>query len=69
MRPSTILRAGFLGLSVAEVATPGLAQTGAPAGSDEDRSLPAVYPAYLAPGAVIYLPTWHRHHTSGLVAS
>lgn len=53
MRPSTILRAGFLGLSVAAVATPGLAQTGAPPGSDEDRSLPAVYPGYLAPGAVI----------------
>jgi hypothetical protein len=53
MRPSTILRAGFLGLSVAAVATPGLAQTGAPAGSDEDRSPPAAYPGYLAPGAVI----------------
>ena len=45
MRSSTILRAGFLALSVA--ATPSLAQTGAPAGD---------YPGDLAPGAAAVLP-------------
>lgn len=56
MKPtSTIMRAGFLGLSVAALAMPSLAQTGAPAGSGEDRSPAAAdnYPGNLAPGAVM----------------
>ena len=52
MRSSTIVRAGFLALSVATLAPPSLAQTGAPA----DSSNPATgrdFPAYLAPGALV----------------
>ena len=52
MRSSTIVRAGFLALSVATLTPPSLAQTGAPA----DSSNPATgrdFPAYLAPGALV----------------
>ena len=48
----TIVHAGFLTLSVAALAPPSLAQTGAPA----DSSNPATgrdFPAYLAPGALV----------------
>jgi hypothetical protein len=50
----TIVHAGFLTLSVAALAPPSLAQTGAPAGSGWDPN-PATgdYPGYLAPGAVV----------------
>ena len=52
---STIIRVGFLALGVAALAMPSFAQTGAPAGSGEDRSPPAAgnYPGPLAPGAVV----------------
>ena len=63
-RTSTIVRAGFLALSVAALATPSLAQTGAPAGSGGDSN-PATgsdiynldrggdYPAWGAPGGIV----------------
>ena len=59
MRSSTIVRAGFLALSVAGLATPSLAQTGAPASdSPSEIVLPylapgAAAPPYLAPGAAV----------------
>ena len=51
----SIIGTGFLALGMTALATPGLAQTGAPAGSGEDRSPAAagVYPGQLAPGAVM----------------
>jgi hypothetical protein len=55
----SIIGTGFLALGMTALATPGLAQSGAPAGSGEDRSLAAagVYPGQLAPGAV--MPPYH----------
>ena len=59
MRSSTIVRAGFLALSVAGLATPSLAQIGAPASdSPSEIVLPylapgAAAPPYLAPGAAV----------------
>jgi hypothetical protein len=52
---STIMRAGLLALGAVALATPSLAQTGAPAGSGENRSPTAagIYPGQLAPGAVM----------------
>jgi hypothetical protein len=56
MRPiSTVIRIGFLALGVATLAMPSLAQTGAPAGSGDDRNPAAAdnYPGNLLPGAVM----------------
>ena len=51
---STIMGAGFLVLGMTALATPSLAQTGAPPDSGTDRSPVADdYPGGLAPGAVI----------------
>lgn len=50
---STIMRAGFLALGVAALATPSLAETDVTA----TDNYPGYYPGYLAPGAV--MPPYH----------